>query len=218
MKKALIVPALLLLAISCGQSLDEETWTAAQVKTLAGIAGIYSVEQILWDGWVDVANSGMASSNLLFQMQEYGWSGVQSVNTQGVTYSVLDYNNVMLPRTPDGIAQVDLYVPFFRIEPDSDYENPLPYSPLPETCNIEMGEYEFYYSVGRDGSLELDNKRDIWQITRIGLEYHDIELTFEPGGYIWLTAHTKMYDYVSSSWQEGTIRIRWARTVSYQEE
>lgn len=198
----------LLAAALCFCSCNDDTSgirSKASHAVIAAITGDYSLVSAEWSSPIDLSGKGLVTDDILYQLQEYGWTGILGIRYMGEEEdtSVL-YRSCVL--TPDSYhehaTQINLYVPY----PERDKESELPV-PEADRCNIEIQVYHFYYSVDSKGHITLSGIDDR-RISGDGGELTDVNICFEDG-YIYFEARTSLYDWSTSTWQDGHMNLKY---------
>lgn len=198
--------ATLLLLAACQKTEPEHTafWSEASYATINAITGTYSLVSATWSAPIDLSGKGLVSEDVLFQMQTYGWTGVQSLTDQGETTptSVLQRSEVLKPDSPAGLTQVNLYVPY----PEWFKGNPRKPIVPSDGCGIGVRVYQFHYQVDSRGNITLLNISDRAMSGEGGWLQH-VKIRFE-GACIYFDADTSLYDWSGSEWQDGHLALR----------
>ncbi len=202
MKRILTILAAIVCLCGCDFE-NKDFWTKASYETIDAITGTYSLYSATWSSTLDLSGEGFITDDILYQLQVYGWTGVQTVKYQEDPdhVCVLNQSLVLTPESPEWKTQVNLYVPYPEYGKDHTDE----FSQKSGRCNIEMDLYQFHYKVDYRGDVELFYQ-DYRQFSGQGGRLENIKLSFE-GQYIHLSADTSFYDWSTSSWQDGTMHL-----------
>lgn len=198
----------LLAATLCLCSCNDEHFgirNKASHAVIAAITGDYSLVSAEWSSPIDLSGKGLVTDDILYQLQEYGWTGILGIRYMGEEEdtSVLYRSCVLSPDSNHEYAtQINLYVPYPERHRES--EHPLPKA---DRCNIEIQVYHFYYSVDSKGHITLSGIDDR-RISTEGGELTDVNIRFE-GEYICFDAETSLYDWSTSTWQDGHMSLKY---------
>lgn len=203
MKKLLTLLAAALCFCSCN---DEylEFWSKASHATIDAITGDYSLVSAEWSSPIDLSGKGLVTDDILYQLQEYGWTGILGIRymDEEEDTSVLYRSSVLVPESPGHTTQINLYVPY--PEGSKESERPLP---KVDRCNIDIQVYQFYYSVDSRGHITLSGINDR-RMNGEGGELTDVDIRFEDE-YIYFYARTSLYDWSTSTWQDGHMSLKY---------
>lgn len=186
-----------------GCDTDTEFWSEASYATIDAITGRYTLYSGIWSSEIDLSGNGLVTDDLLYQMELYGWTGI--VTIQGKEdpepLNALHQSLVMHPYSPEVLAQINLYVPYPEYGKDQTEET------IKESgqCNIHLDSFKCHYKVNSKGEIEVFNLYDR-QMTGHGGTLKNINIRFE-GEYIHLEAETSLFDWSTSSWQDGTMNL-----------
>lgn len=203
MKKILAFLASALCFCSCNNEYLG-IWDKSHV-TISAITGDYSLVSAEWSSPIDLSGKGLVTDDILYQLQEYGWTGIQGIRYMDEEESTcVLYRSCVLEPDPDSeyATQINLYVPY--PEGHKESEHPLP---KVDRCNIDIEVYHFYYSVDSRGHITLSGIDDR-RMNGDGGELTDVNILFE-GGYIYFYARTSLYDWSTSTWQEGHMSLKY---------
>ena len=190
----------------CGCNLEKEDfWTKASYATIDAITGTYSLYSATWSSTLDLSGEGLITDDIIYQLQLYGWTGVQTVKYQEDPdhVCVLNQSLVLTPESPEWMAQVNLYVPY----PEYGKGNPDISNDKSGKCNLEMDLYQFHYKVDHRGDIELFYPEER-QFSSRGGKFTDISVSFE-GEFLHFSANTSLYDWSTSSWQDGRMDLKY---------
>ena len=68
---SLLLLAVALLSVSCSGQEEDNSFSAASIRTLIEIVGFYSMTSLEWDSPVDISGYGLVSSDILLQGMFY---------------------------------------------------------------------------------------------------------------------------------------------------
>lgn len=209
MKRGIAMLTAVVLVCSCNGDIYEHhgkigSWSQASYATIEAITGDYSLVSASWSSPIDISGEGFVTDDILCQMQMYGWAGVQSIRymDEDEPVSVLYRSSVLVPGSPDELTQINLYAPF--PEGREDAEHPLQKM---NRCNVDMFPYQFHYKVDSRGGVLLygvDDRR----LSGDGGSLTNVRIRIE-GSCIYFEADTVLYDWSTSSWQEGHITLEY---------
>ena len=188
----------------CGcESESRESWSNDSYATIIAITGNYTLYSGTWSSEIDLSGKGFVTDDILYQMELYGWMGIQSIRQEDdpESVTVLQRSEVIIPEKPEYKTQINLYVPYPEYGKDqTDYL-------IQQTgrCNISMEPYQFHYKVDSRGDIELFNIDDR-QMVGYGGILKNVEIHFE-GEYIHFKAETSLYDWSTQTWQDGTMNL-----------
>ena len=91
-----------------------EFWSEASYATIAAITGNYTLYSGKWSSEIDLSGKGLVTDDILYQMQLYGWTGIQSIRQEddAESVTVLQRSEVITPEKPEYMTQINLYVPY----------------------------------------------------------------------------------------------------------
>ena len=216
MKRFLLVFVLLSVLSACGKSGSEDRLSDAFRATLSSIDGLFSAIDIRWDSPVDISGNGKVSDDILLQLEDYGCSGVQSVlfDDTEESFDVFDANDVLIPQNPDRLGQVNLYMPYFeygrgRFDFDSGENERIAPKSFEGHCCAQMQPYQFHYSVGADGRIDVRAQDSPRYGDSFGLK--NVSVQFVKSGVIVVQADTRLWDFASESFKDGRIEAWFKR-------
>lgn len=202
---AFLMLAALLSTTACERHQAENTkfWSVASHATIDAITGKYSLVSAQWSSAIDLSGEGLVSEDILFQLNNYGWTGTQSIKDAGETEftNILYRSVVTTPSSPTGFTQVNLYVPY----PERDRDNTLYPLENAKRCSIDIDVYQFHYQVDSRGYITLFNVTER-RMSGVGGLLENVKIRFE-GRCIYFDADTSLYDWSSSTWQDGHMSL-----------
>ena len=211
MKKIIALICIPVLLLSCGNS-GEQT---AFFNTMSGTFGHYTLQEVRWEQAVRLSDIGLIPScELLHQMKNYGWTGLQYQETDYGTMSATDCNLVIPPANADELAQVNLYLPYFQYTPDvagDGTETILPPDPVDGQCCVTMDAYQFYYTIDADGRIDIQCPDS--PLVADTFPYTDVKVRFTDNGQLLFEGYTTLWDFSSGTWQSGRLTAVFSRRV-----
>ena len=187
---------------SC-QTKFTEFWSKASYETIEAITGNYTLYSGTWSSEIDLSGYGLVTDDILYQLEIYGWMGIQSIRQEEDTQSVsvLRRSLVITPEKPEYKTQINLYVPY----PEYDKDQTDHTIEQNGRCNVSIEPYQFHYKIDSHGDIELFNISDR-QMVGHGGTLKNVEIRFE-GEYIHFKAETSLYDWSTQTWQDGTMNL-----------
>ena len=189
--------------ISCQKISSEEVWSEKSIETINVISGDYTMISATWSSPIDLSGEGTVSQDILQQLKTYGWMGDQGVKRadEEEFTSVLNRSVALTPKSPKSLAQVNLYIPI------SDHIDRKTGTPVKNgRCDIDMSLFQFHYTVDFFGKVTLHNVSD-----RRGDAFNrrldDVKVRFDREGYLFFEANILLYDWATTCWHEGPLRI-----------
>ena len=203
MKRIFTIITAALCLWGCSDERNTEFWSTASYATIDAITGDYSMISATWSEPIDLSGEGFVTDDILYQLECYGWTGIQSIRylDETVPTSVLYRSSVLQPESPSGLTQINLYVPY----PEGSKNNTERPISKADRCNIAMEVYQFHYKVDSRGYISLFNIDDR-QMSGDGGRLTDVEIRFD-GAYIYFEADTSLYDWSTETWQDGHMSI-----------
>ena len=202
MKRILTIFTTIIFLYACDAEYTE-FWSEASYATIASITGTYSLHSGTWSSEIDLSGEGFVTDDILYQMELYGWTGIQTIQGKEdpAPISVLNQSLVISPEKPEYITQINLYVPY------PEYGNEQTEKSIEKAgrCNISIEPYQFHYKVDSRGDIELFNIDDR-QMVGHGGKLKNVDIRFE-GEYIHFKAETSLYDWSTQTWQDGTMNL-----------
>ena len=202
MKRILTIFTAIICLFGC-EAKFTEFWSEASYATIAAITGNYTLHSGIWSSVIDLSGKGLVTDDILYQLELYGWTGIQSIRQEDDSepVTVLQRTFVITPEKPEHITQINLYVPY------PEYGNEQTEKSIEKAgrCNISMEPYQFHYKVDSRGDIELFNIDDR-QMVGHGGKLKNVEIHFE-GKYIHFKAETSLYDWSTQTWQDGTMNL-----------
>ena len=130
-----------------------EFWSVASYATIEAITGNYTLYFGTWSSEIDLSGEGFVTDDILYQMELYGWTGIQSIRQEDdpESVTVLQRSLVITPEKPEYITQINLYVPY----PEYGNEQTEKNIEKAGRCNISMEPYQFHYKVDSRGDIEI---------------------------------------------------------------
>lgn len=180
-----------------------EFWSEPSYATIAAITGNYTLHSGTWSSEIDLSGKGFVTDDILYQLELYGWMGIQSIRQEDdpEPVSVLQRSFVITPEKPEHITQINLYVPYPEYGKEQTEKN----IEQGDKCNISIQPYQFHYKVDSRGDIELFNIDDR-QMVGHGGKLKNVVIRFE-GEYIHFKAETSLYDWATQAWQDGTMNL-----------
>ena len=202
MKRILTIFTTIIFLYACNAEYTE-FWSEASYATIAAITGNYTLYSGTWSSEIDLSGEGFVTDDILYQMELYGWTGIQSIRQEDdpESVTVLQRSLVITPEKPEYITQINLYVPYPEYGKEQTEKTIQPAG----RCNISMEAYQFHYKVDSRGDIELFNIDDR-QMVGYGGILKNVEIRFEEE-YIHFKAETSLYDWSTQTWQDGTMNL-----------
>ena len=202
MKRILTIFTTIFFLYACNAEYTE-FWSVASYATIAAITGNYTLYSGTWSSEIDLSGEGFVTDDILYQMELYGWTGIQSIRQEDdpEPVTVLQRSFVITPEKPEHITQINLYVPYPEYGKEQTEKN----IEQRDKCNISIQPYQFHYKVDSRGDIELFNIDDR-QMVGHGGKLKNVEIHFE-GEYIHFKAETSLYDWSTQTWQDGTMNL-----------
>lgn len=213
MKKVVLLTFIALL-LSCGQQEKQDAF----YRTLSETFGYYTLEEAYWNTSVDIIGDGSAQGNdILRQLKTNGWGGLQNQTDGFGTKSILECNLVMPPLDVNGLAQVNLYLPYFQhtLEVANDgTETILPPTPIGGRCCADVNAYQFHYTIGSNGVIDIHSPDS--PLFGDTFPYTNVKVWFSDSGLLYFKGNTTLWDFSSASWRTGTLSAVFSRHVDKQ--
>ena len=202
MKRILSIFTVILCLCGC-EAKYTEFWSDVSYATIASITGTYSLYSGTWSSSIDLSGEGLVTDDILYQLERYGWTGIQTIQRMEdpEPVCVLNQSIVLSPEKPEYKTQVNLYVPYPEYGKDQTEET----VQKAGRCNISIESFQFHYKVNSKGDIEIFNIRDR-KMCGYGGTLKNINIRFE-GEYLHFKADTSFYDWKTSSWQDGTMNL-----------
>ncbi len=202
MKRILIFLSAIMCLCGC-EAKYTEFWSEASYATIDAITGTYSLCSGTWDSEIDLSGEGFASDNILNQLEIYGWTGIQTIKYEEDSEQITVFNQslVSIPKKPEHLTQINLYVPYPEYGKDQNEET----VQKSGRCNISIDPFQFHYKVNSKGDIEIFNTQDR-KMCGYGGTLKNVNIRFE-GEYLHFKAETSFYDWTTSSWQDGTMNL-----------
>ena len=180
-----------------------EFWSEASFATIEAITGNYTLYSGTWSSELDLSGEGFVTDDILYQLELYGWTGIQAIRQEDdpESVSVLQRSLVMTPEKPEYMTQINLYVPY----PEYDKGHTEKTIERSGRCNVDMADFQFHYKVDSRGDIELFNTGDR-QMCGYGGRLENVEIRFEDE-YLYFKAETSFYDWATQTWQDGTMNL-----------
>ena len=196
----------ILTAIICLYACDAkytDFWSEASYATINAITGTYTLYSGRWSSEIDLSGDGFVTDDILYQLELYGWTGIQTIQGQEDPgpISVLNQSLVIYPHKPEYKTQINLYVPY----PEYGQDQTEFKIHKAGRCNISMEPFQFHYKVNSKGDIEIFNTGDR-KMCGYGGTLKNVKITFE-GEYLHFKAETSFYDWSTSSWQDGIMNL-----------
>ena len=202
MKRILTIFTTIIFLYACNAEYTE-FWSEASYATIAAITGNYTLYSGTWSSEIDLSGEGFVTDDILYQMELYGWTGIQSIRQEDdpESVTVLQRSLVITPEKPEYITQINLYVPY------PEYGNEQTEKSIEKAgrCNISMEPYQFLYKVDSRGDIELFYIDDR-QMVGHGGTLKNVDIRFE-GEYIHFKAETSLYDWSTQTGQDGRLNL-----------
>ncbi len=190
--------------ISCQKISLEEAWSAKAIKTISVISGDYTMISATWSSPIDLSGEGTVSNDILQQLKMYGWMGNQSIKYSGEEEftSALYRSEVLSPRSPRELAQVNLNIPL------SEWIDRATGAPVKNgRCDVDMTTFQFHYTVDPSGDITLHNVMDRTGGDAPYRKLEHIKIHLDEDGYLLFEADATFYDWATASWQDGHMRL-----------
>ena len=202
MKRILTIFTTIIFLYACNAEYTE-FWSEASYATIASITGNYTLYSGTWSSEIDLSGEGFVTDDILYQMELYGWTGIQSIRQEDdpESVTVLQKSLVITPEKPEYMTQINLYVPY----PENGKEQTEKTTHPAGRGNISMEPNQFHYKVDSRGDIELFNIDDR-QMVGHGGKLKNVDIRFE-GEYIHFKAETSLYDWSTQTWQDGTMNL-----------
>ena len=180
----------------------KEDMSSAAMHAVSALYGKYELTAVEFSEPVDVSGDGYASTDILRQMKDSGWGGIQSID-----YVSPLVQNIVLPTLKVNFeAQINFFLPVtlsLESERELAREN--------GTCNVEMATYQFHYKVDSDGSISFDYPKE-FKSRDYTIPYQNVDITFVPEQQrIVVTAITHFKDMSLDGWRGGYVTLMYHR-------
>ena len=87
MKRILTIFTTIIFLYACNAEYTE-FWSEASYATIAAITGNYTLYSGTWSSEIDLSGEGFVTDDILYQMELYGWTGIQSIRQEDDPESV----------------------------------------------------------------------------------------------------------------------------------
>lgn len=180
----------------------KEDMSSAALHAVSSLYGKYELTAVEFSEPVDVSGDGYASTDILRQMKDSGWGGIQSID-----YVSPLVQNIVLPTLKvNSEAQINLYLPVtlsLESERELAREN--------GTCNVEMATYQFHYTVDNEGSISFDYPKE-FKSRDYTIPYQNVDIAFVPDEQIIvLKSVTHFNDMSRGGWRGGYVQLTYQR-------
>ena len=202
MKRIITLISILICLYGC-EAKFTEFWSEASYTTIEAITGNYTLYSGTWSSEIDLSGNGFVTDDILYQLELYGWMGIQAIQQKDdpESVNVLYRSLVITPEKPEYMTQINLYVPY------PEYGKDQTEKAIEQTgrCNVSIEPFQFHYKVDSRGDIEIFNIGDR-QMVGHGGTLKNVEIRFE-GEYIHFKAETSLYDWSTQTWQDGTMNL-----------
>ena len=202
MKRIITLISILICLYGC-EAKFTEFWSEASYATIEAITGNYTLYSGTWSSEIDLSGKGFVTDDILYQLELYGWMGIQGIQQKddAESVNVLYSSLVISPEKPEYLTQINLYVPY----PEYGKEQTGKSVEQTGRCNVSIEPFQFHYKVDSRGDIEIFNIGDR-QMVGHGGTLKNVEIRFE-GEYIHFKAETSLYDWATQAWQDGTMNL-----------